>query len=233
MKPHFNDRREAGKQLVESLTEWAGRDDVIVLALPRGGVPVAFEVAKALHAPLDLMLVRKLGLPGHEELALGAIALPGIRVFNHDVIRSFGVPEEAIDAIIEKEEAELERRNRAYRSGLPQPDLKGRTVILVDDGMATGANMRAAVSAVEQQSPAQIVVAVPVCSIDARDHLARRANIVVCLQAPELFFGVGQAYENFDQTTDEEVLSLLSEAAQWGTVQTQTTGEPPHASTSV
>ncbi|MDD4615886.1 MAG: phosphoribosyltransferase [Alphaproteobacteria bacterium] len=233
MKPYFSNRREAGKELAKSLSEFASRGDVIVLALPRGGVPVGYEVAKAIHAPLDLMLVRKLGLPGHEELAIGAISLPGVCVFNHDVIQSFGVSEDAIEAVIVKEEAELDRRNRMYRKGLPLPDLKDKIVILVDDGMATGANMRAAITAVEQQHPSRIVVAVPVCSHDSRDSLQSRVSVVVCLQSPELFFGVGQAYETFNQTTDEEVLSLLAEAKHWSPAQIPNKGEAINAHTSL
>jgi predicted phosphoribosyltransferase len=232
MVPHFTDRREAGKQLAQKLMSFAGRNDVIVLALPRGGVPVAFEVASALQAPLDLMLVRKLGVPGQEELAMGALALPDVRVFNHEVIRNFGVSEEDLDRSIIAEERELFRRNQAYRGGAPPPTLEGKAVILVDDGIATGANMRAAVTAVEQQNPLETIVAVPVCSHDASESLRVRANLVLCLQSPEIFFGVGQAYQNFDQTSDEEVLELLKQAKHFGHHHGPLTGEC-HARTSL
>jgi len=212
MKALFSDRREAGKTLAKKLSALADGDDVVVLALPRGGVPVGFEVAKHLNAPLDLMLVRKLGMPGQEELAMGALALPDVRVFNHDVIRNFGVSEETIDGIIAAERKELLRRNKVYRGDEPPPEIENRIVILVDDGMATGADMRAAVGAVDAQKPSRIVVAVPVGSREACESLKRLADVVVCLHAPELFFGVGQAYESFAQTGDDEVLSLLEES---------------------
>jgi putative phosphoribosyl transferase len=212
----FHDRREAGKHLARTLSLWVERDDVIVLALPRGGVPVAFEVAKALNAPLDLMLVRKLGVPGHEELAMGALALPDICVLNHDVIQSALVPQEDIDRVIAEESEELSRRNRLYRNNEPPPNLKDKIVILVDDGVATGATMRAAVEAVAQQQPFRIVVAVPVASVQAIDMLKQHANDTVYLHAPSPFFGVGNFYDDFSQTTDEEVMTLLEQARHWG-----------------
>jgi putative phosphoribosyl transferase len=208
----FHDRREAGKRLAEKLSLWAGRGDATVLALPRGGAPVAFEIAKALSASLDLMLVRKLGVPGQEELALGALALPDICVFNHDVIRGAFVAQHDIDRIVAEETKELLRRNSLYRNDRPPPNLKGRIVILVDDGVATGATMRAAVNAVAQQEPARIIVAVPVASEHALEALREDAGEVICLHAPTPFFAVGQAYEDFSQTADEEVLALLEEA---------------------
>lgn len=216
MTYHFANRREAGQGHAKAMLIYAERDDVIVLALPRGGVPVGFEVAKTLHAPLDVMLVRKLGVPGQEELALGALALPDICVFNHDVIANTAVDQGTIDRIIAKEKKELERRNHIYRGSEPAPNLKDRIVILVDDGMATGANMRAAVSAVAQRQPARIIIAVPVASQQASSDLENLADEVVCLQTPPAFFGVGQMYMDFSQTRDEEVLELLQQARYWG-----------------
>jgi len=212
----FHDRRDAGRHLARTLSAYRERDDVIVLALPRGGVPVAFEVAQALHAPLDLMLVRKLGLPGQEELAMGAIALPGICVFNHDLIQRSAVSPEEIDKVVAVESKELLRRNRLYRKDEPPPNLKDQIVILIDDGMATGANMRAALSAVAQQQPLRIVAAVPVASLQAGDMIEQHADDVVCLHTPVHFIGVGQAYEDFSPTEDKEVLRLLEEARHWG-----------------
>jgi putative phosphoribosyl transferase len=215
MIPLFHDRREAGKRLAERLSAYVERDDVIVLALPRGGVPVAFEVAQHLHAPLDLMLVRKLGVPGQKELAMGAIALPDVCVFNHDVILDAGISQEEIDQVVAKEANELQRRNRAYRGGEPPPDLKDRIVILIDDGIATGATMHAAISAVAQQQPRRIVVAVPVAAKEAYQSSGKQADEVVSLFVPAPFFGVGGFYENFGQTSDEEVIKLLADARHW------------------
>jgi len=216
MTPLFHDRREAGKYLAKKLSSYMERDDVIVLALPRGGVPVAFEVAQALRAPLDLMLVRKLGVPGQEELAMGALAMPNICVFNHDVILSAQVAQEEIDLVIAKETAELLRRNRFYRGGEPPPNLKDRTVILVDDGAATGATMHAAISAVVQQWPLRVIAAMPVASKEAYEMLRQQADEIVCPHALAPFFGVSRFYEEFGQTTDEEVLELLEHARHWG-----------------
>jgi predicted phosphoribosyltransferase len=207
----FTDRRDAGRALAASLKEYARRDDVIVLALPRGGVPVAFEVAAALDAPLDLFLVRKLGSPGHSELAMGAIASGGIRVLNDDVVRWLGISPAQIDAVAQREQQELERRDAAYRRGGSLPSLSGRIVILVDDGLATGSTMRAAVQAVKQQSPARVVVAVPVGARETCRELRALADEVVCSRTPFPFSAVGQWYLNFDQTTDDEVRALLSE----------------------
>jgi predicted phosphoribosyltransferase len=184
-------------------------DDVVVLALPRGGVPVAAEVARALHAPLDVFLVRKLGVPGHEELAMGAIASGGVRVVNDEVVRSLGLDARTIDAVARHEEAELERRARAYRGGRPPPDVRGKTVILVDDGLATGATMRAAVEAVRAGHPAAVVVAVPVGAPGTCAALGEVADRVVCLVAAEGFGAVGAFYRDFTQTTDDEVRALL------------------------
>jgi putative phosphoribosyl transferase len=205
----FRDRTHAGRLLAERLSEYAGRDDVIVLGLPRGGVPVAFEIARALDAPLDVFLVRKLGVPGHEELALGAIATGGTRVLNNQLVESLGIPREWIEAIDAEEMRELERRERAYRGDRPPPDLAGRTVILVDDGLATGSTMLAAVQAVRQAEPARVVVAVPVAPPEVCGGLREHAEEVVCLLTPPLFGGVGAWYSDFSQTTDEEVRKLL------------------------
>jgi predicted phosphoribosyltransferase len=210
----FRDRTEAGRLLAAKLRKYAGRPDVLVLALPRGGVPVAYEIARALHAPLDVFLVRKLGLPGHEELAMGAIATGGARVLNYDVVRSLAVPEEVIDAVTAKEMEELERRERAYRGARPVPVVRGCTVILIDDGLATGSTMRAAVAALRRLGPALIVVAVPVGARETCAELEQEADAVICARTPDPFYAVGIWYEDFSQTTDEEVHDLLETAAQ-------------------
>jgi len=209
----FKDRRDAGKQLAQELSAYAGRSDVIVLALPRGGVPVAYEVARALNAPLDIFIVRKLGLPGHEELAIGAIASGGIRVLNHDIVQALKIPQTMIDTITRQELQELERRERAYRGDRPPPEVRGRTVILIDDGLATGASMRAAVAALRAQNPARIVVAVPTAAPETCAAFESEVDEIVCAMTPEPFYGVGRWYEDFSQTTDEEVRALLEEAA--------------------
>ena len=206
----YRDRREAGKHLAELLDEYAGRDDVLVLALPPGGVPLAFEVAKALDALLDIFVVRKLGLPGHEELAMGAIASGGIRVINPDVVDSLHVPARVVDAVVESELVELERRERLYRGNRPEPEVSGKTVILVDDGLATGSTMRAAAEALRQQTPAKIVVAVPVSASQTCDEYRMGVDEIVCAKTPEPFMGVGMWYRDFSQTTDEEVRDLLA-----------------------
>lgn len=211
----FQDRSDAGRLLGQELRRFAGRDDVIVLALPRGGVPVAFEVADALGVELDLMLVRKLGAPGQEELAMGAIASGGARVLNADVVQSLLVSEAAIEVAVQRESRELERRERAYRGTRPPPRIAGRTVLLVDDGLATGATMRAAVAAVRALHPASVVVAVPVAPPETLRSLETEADEVVCLAAPPMFYAVGQWYADFPQTTDEEVVALLQRA--WAT----------------
>jgi predicted phosphoribosyltransferase len=205
----FEDRKEAGRALAARLRQYAGRSDVVVLALPRGGVPVAAPVADALDAPLDLFLVRKLGTPGHRELAMGAIASGGIRVLNDDVVKWYGIPPAAIDAVAREEEQELVRREATYREGREAPPLEGKIVILLDDGLATGSTMMAAVKAVRQRHPAKIIVAVPVGARDTCDALATIADEVVCVRMPEPFSAVGQWYLDFDQTTDEEVRQLL------------------------
>jgi putative phosphoribosyl transferase len=207
----FTDRREAGRELAAKLQRYAGRGDVVVLALPRGGVPIAVEVAEALDAPLDVFVVRKLGMPGHPEFAIGAIASGGVRVLSDDVIRWYAVPESAIEAIVRQELAELERRERDYRQGRPLTNLRGRTVILVDDGLATGASMRAAVEAVRAHHPARVVVAVPVGAPSTCQELGEVADEVVCARTPEPFSAVGRWYRDFVQVTDEEVRALLRE----------------------
>jgi putative phosphoribosyl transferase len=209
----FHDRADAGRELARHLARYADRPDVLVLALPRGGVPVAYEVARALNAPLDVFLVRKLGVPGQEELAMGAIATGGIRVLNEDVVRLLEIPDEVIDSVAETQWRELERRERSYRDDRPLPDVRGRTVILIDDGLATGSTMRAAVAALRRKEPAHVVVAVPVASPSTCDELHAEGNEVVCVQTPEPFYAVGSWYEDFTQTSDDEVHALLEQAA--------------------
>jgi predicted phosphoribosyltransferase len=208
----FRNRREAGKFLAGKLMAYADQPDVLVLALPRGGVPVAFEVAGALHAPLDVFLVRKLGVPGHEELAMGAIASWGTRVLNKEVVRTLNIPDDIIEAVAERERRELERRDRAYRAGQPAPDVHGLTIILVDDGLATGSTMRAAIAALRQHGPARIIVAVPVGSVETCAEFQDEADEAICATTPEPFHAVGVWYQDFSQTTDEEVHELLDEA---------------------
>jgi putative phosphoribosyl transferase len=214
MERAFANRTEAGRLLAEKLVKYAGRDDVVVLGLPRGGVPVAYEVAKRLRAPLNVFIVRKLGVPGFEELAAGAIASGGVRVLNEDVMRSIAHADEAIEAVTARETTELERREQIYRQGRPPPELRDRIVILVDDGLATGATMRAAVKALRQSGAAKIVVAVPVGPPDTCRELEEEADETICLSTPEFFQAVGQYYEDFSQTSDEDVRELLSQAAQ-------------------
>ena len=208
----FADRRDAGRELAERLDEFAGREDVLVLALPRGGVPVAFEVANALGAPLDVMVVRKLGTPGQPELAMGAVASGGAYVTNREVLERGAVSESQLQAEVERQHAELERRETAYRGERPFPVIEGRTVIVVDDGLATGATMRAAVQALRQYDPQEIVVAVPVAPPHVQDSTLRDADRFVALMQPTPFYAVGQWYRNFDQTTDDEVTTLLQRA---------------------
>jgi putative phosphoribosyl transferase len=210
----FKDRTDAGRKLAARLKRYADRADVLVLALPRGGVPVAYEVAEALKAPLDIFLVRKLGVPGYEELAMGAIASGGVRVINKDVVRQLNIPGEVIDAVAADEQQELARRERAYRDNRPPPNAKGRIAILIDDGLATGSTMRAAAAALRKQGPARIVVAVPVSSPETCDEFRSEVDEIVCAVTPEPFRGVGLWYEDFSQTTDEEVRELLKREPQ-------------------
>ena len=208
----FMDRAEAGRFLAAQLGEYANRPDVLVLALPRGGVPVAYQVATALNAPLDIFLVRKLGVPGQEELAMGAIATGGVRVLNDEIVNYLDIPSKVIDAVAMEEERELERRERLYRGERPARAVRGRLAILIDDGLATGSTMRAAAIALRQQQPASIVIAVPVASNQICDELRTEVDKVICAATPEPFRAVGLWYEDFTQTTDEEVRDLLARA---------------------
>jgi predicted phosphoribosyltransferase len=212
MEYPFRDRSEAGQLLAQELSAYAGREDVIVLALPRGGVPVAFEVARAIHAPLDVFVVRKLGVPGHEELAMGAIASGGTLVTEPNVIEDLAIPPDVVADVAAREEQERLRREREYRGDRPEADVRGRTAILVDDGLATGSTMRAAVAALRKLQPARIVVAVPVAAASACAELAPEVDDIVCTRTPEPFYSVGQWYGEFSQTTDEEVRELLARA---------------------
>jgi predicted phosphoribosyltransferase len=208
----FRDRTEAGKYLATKLLSYKDRQDVLVLALPRGGVPVAFEVAQELRVPLDIFLVRKLGVPGHEELAMGAISAGGVRVLNEDTVDYLRIPEHIIDAIAARELKELKRRELAYRGSRPEPDVKGKTVILIDDGLATGSTIRAAAQALRKQQPARIVVAVPVSAPETCDEYRIGVDEIICAVTPEPFLGVGMWYLDFSQTTDDEVRDLLERA---------------------
>ena len=210
MERAFRDRTEAGRVLAERLGAYAGRTDVVVLALPRGGVPVGFEVARELGTPLDVFLVRKLGVPGHEELAMGALATGGVRVLNDEVVRILAIPPAAIDRVTETEARELARREREYRDDRPPPVVRGRTIILVDDGLATGSTMRAAIAALRAQQPAAIVVAVPVAAPDVCDAFRPLVDEIVCAVTPEPFQAVGLWYDDFAPTTDDEVRDLLA-----------------------
>ncbi|TGC09506.1 phosphoribosyltransferase [Methanolobus halotolerans] len=208
----FKDRTDAGKKLAEALSEYSGHEDVILLALPRGGVPVAFEVAKELDVELDVFIVRKLGVPGYEELAMGAISSGGVKIMNMGVVQSMQITGEAIDSVVASERVELERREEMYRKGKPELDVTGKTAILIDDGLATGATMKAAFQALRKQNPDKIIVAVPTASREACDEFAAEVDRTVCLTTPEPFYGVGAWYENFAQTSDKEVCDLLKKA---------------------
>ncbi len=212
----FADRSEAGRRLAEKLAAYAGRSDVVVLGLPRGGVVVAYEVARALGVPLDVYVVRKLGVPGQEELAFGAIASGGIRVLNADVVRGVGLDQARIDAVAAREQIELERREKAYRGDSPPRELAGKTVIIVDDGLATGASMRTAIRSLAAHGPGRVVMAVPTAPSSTCRDLESEVDEAVCLMTPEMFFGVGQWYADFSQTTDDEVLEALRKAADFG-----------------
>jgi predicted phosphoribosyltransferase len=212
MNKPFHDRREAGRLLAGKLSAYANRSDVIVLALPRGGVPVAYEVARALNVPLDVFPVRKLGVPGHDELAMGAIAPGGVRVLNDEVVLALGIPEHLIDAVAAREEQELMRRERLYRGDCPPLDVRGKTIILIDDGLATGATMLAAVKALRQLQAGRVVVAVPIASPETCEQVRGQVDDIICAVTPESFYAVGLWYENFSQTSDEEVRDLLARA---------------------
>lgn len=208
----FNDRIDAGKRLAARLSKYANREDVLILALPRGGVPVAYEVAKELNVKMDVFIVRKLGVPGNEELAMGAIASGNIRVLNEDVINSFHIPPRIVEETTASELRELERRERIYRRDRPTPKISGSIVILIDDGLATGATMRAAVAAVKTKNPAKVIIAVPVAAPDTCTDFGNEVDEVICVATPEPFYGVGAWYEDFSQTTDKEVCDLLDRA---------------------
>jgi putative phosphoribosyl transferase len=210
MLARFANRTDAGRRLAAELQQYANRPDVIVLALPRGGVPIGYEVAKGLGAPLDVFVVRKIGLPWQEELAMGAVASGGVRVFDRNLIRVAHVSDADVERIADAEERELERRERLYRGDRPFPDLNAKTVILVDDGLATGASMRAAVAALREDKPARIVVAVPVAAPETCDAFRNIADEIVCAETPEPFQAVGQWYDDFSQTTDDDVKELLA-----------------------
>jgi putative phosphoribosyl transferase len=206
----FRNRSQAGKELAEKLTAYADKDGSI-LALPRGGIPVAFEIAKRLNLPLELLLVRKLGVPGHEELAFGAIASGGVRILNDDIVASLGISHPTIETVTARENAELGRREKLYQGDKPFPKLEGKTVIVVDDGIATGATMRVAVKALREHKPAKIVVAAPTSAPDTYEQLRLETHEVVCLATPEPYLAVGTWYDDFSQTTDEEVKTLLAQ----------------------
>jgi putative phosphoribosyl transferase len=218
----FQDRAEAGRMLADRLTKYSGSPDAVVLALPRGGVPVGFQVAQSLGAPLEVLPVRKLGVPGREELAMGAIASDGTRVVNRRVVRELDIAEDKLQAVAAAEQQELERRERTYRGQRPRPELTGKVVIVVDDGLATGATMWAAVAAIRRQQPARVVVAVPVGAASTCQALQQAADEVICAATPALFVAVGQAYCDFGQTTDAEVCALLDAA--WATEDDQAAG---------
>ncbi|MBZ5644891.1 MAG: phosphoribosyltransferase [Acidobacteriia bacterium] len=209
----FANRTEAGQKLALRLKQYANRDDVIVLGAPRGGVPIAFEIAAELRAPLDVFMLRKLGVPGREEFAFGAIASGGVRILDRDTVEGLGLTKAVIERVTATEEQELDRRERAYRGGRSPLDVAGRIVILVDDGIATGASMRAAIRALRQMNPARIVIAVPVAPADTCNRLQSQVDELVCLEMPEPFFGVGQFYDDFSQVSDDEVRDLLDNAA--------------------
>lgn len=207
----FRNRADAGDQLAEHLLQYSGRPDLLILALPRGGVPVAYRVAKRLQAPLDVFLVRKLGVPGHEELAMGAVATGGVRVLNQEVVQALHISDEQLDAVERAEQEEMARRRRIYRGARPEPTIREQTVILIDDGLATGATMRAAVQAIRQQQPRRLIAAVPTAAQETCDAFRDEVDEMVCAVTPKPFLAVGTAYREFDQVTDDEVRALLAE----------------------
>jgi predicted phosphoribosyltransferase len=210
---YFRNRGEAGQVLARCLQQYKNQQDVLILGLPRGGVPVAYQVARELNAPLDVFIVRKLGVPGHEELGMGAIATGGVRILHEGIIRELGISRQTVDAVSESEQAELERRNRLYRGDRPAPAIKDQTVVIVDDGLATGSTMKAAIQAVRQQAPRRLIVAVPTAPADTCEQLKEFADEVVSALTPDPFFAVGGSYADFSQTTDEEVRDLIASAA--------------------
>jgi len=210
----FGDRVDAGRRLAEKLRAYANRDDVIVLGIPRGGVPVAFEVAAALHAPLDVFLSRKLGVPGQEELAFGAVATGGVRVLDQELIEAVGISKREIEEITHRVRTELERRESAFRGKRPPLDLEGKIAILIDDGIATGSSMRAAINALRQHRPARVVVAIPVAPLSTFHRLRSEVDELICVHMPESFYAIGQFYADFSQVADEEVTALIHRAAQ-------------------
>lgn len=212
----YQDRRQAGQVLAQALDAYADRDDVIVLALPRGGVPVAYEIAKALNAPLDVFIVRKLGVPGHTELAMGAIAMGGVTVFNQAIIEQLNISQDNIDSVIESEKSELKRRELAYRGDHPHPILTNKSVLLIDDGIATGATMRAAIKALKLSHAKELIVAVPVAAKDTCDEIATLVDQLYCPLRPIYFHAVGEWYDDFSQTEDDEVHTLLKDAQHYG-----------------
>lgn len=210
----FGDRVDAGRRLAEKLRAYANREDVVVLGIPRGGVPVAFEVAAALNAPLDVFLSRKLGVPGQEELAFGAVATGGVRVLDQELIEAVGISKQEIEQITQKVRAELERRERVYRGARPPLNLEGKVAILIDDGIATGSSMRAAINALRQLKPARVVVAVPVAPLSTCNRLKSDVDELICVHMPESFYAIGQFYADFSQVADEEVTNLIHRAEQ-------------------
>ena len=208
----FENRRDAGKQLAKELSEFKGQNDAIVLGLPRGGIPVAYEVAKALELPLDVFIVRKLGVPGQPELAMGAIASGDIKVMNESVVRNAGISDQQIEEVAHKEKEELKKREKAYRGARPDIDLQGKTVLIVDDGLATGASMRAAISALRKHNPKKIIAAIPTAPRDTCQEFESEVDQIICLRTPSPFWGVGGSYQNFSQTTNEEVRTFLNKA---------------------
>lgn len=209
----FRDRTHAGQLLAQKLTEYANREDVVVLSIPRGGVPVGFEVAQVLHAPLDVFVLRKLGVPWQEELGFGAVASGGARVVEQEMIDALGLTSEEIEAVVEREERELRRRERVYRGERPAPNVDGKIVVLVDDGIATGSSMLAAIAALRRLNPAKIVIAVPVAAASTTRRLRKVADELVAVETPAAFYAVGQFYADFQPTSDEEVVGLLERAA--------------------
>jgi len=211
-EPIFRDRREAGRELARRLQKYTGRQDLLVLGIPRGGLPVAFEVASALKAPLDIFVSRKLGVPGQEELAFGAVASGGTRIVDEEIVNAVGLYEAEIERIAKREMQELERREKVFRAGRPPVDVKGKTVVLVDDGIATGASIRVAIAAMQQKRPAQIVVAAPVVPLSTSERLRKAVDDVICVRTPKSVYAIGEFYDDFSQVTDEEVIELLRQA---------------------